>query len=64
MISLLKNYFRKEKFIGIFQSILLLIFLLVFFIIIFYVLSKSKKYYKEESSLPLEKIKEDKNYEI
>lgn len=55
MINFLKKYFSTEKFIGIFQSIMLILFLFAFFFILFFVFSKSKKYYQKISLLPLEK---------
>ncbi|AER40462.1 MAG: cytochrome oxidase [Flavobacteriales bacterium] len=54
MISFFKQYFTTEKYIGIFQSIMLVLFLFSFFFILFVVCSKSKKYYKKISILPLE----------
>ncbi len=61
-MSFFKNYFRGEKHIGIFQSIILVIFLLFFSFILFYVFSKSKKYYEYISFIPLDKKKE--NHEV
>ncbi len=62
MISFLKNYFREEKNIGIFQSIMLVSFFLFFIIIICFILTKNKTYYRKLSSIPLEKDKH--NHEV
>lgn len=48
MISFFKHYFTGEKYIGIFQSIILVIFFLTFFFIVFFILKKPKKYYREK----------------
>ncbi|WP_238858482.1 cytochrome oxidase [Blattabacterium cuenoti] len=44
-----------ETYIGIFQSIMLILFFLSFFFILFFVCLKPKKYYKNISTIPLEK---------
>ncbi|AWU44375.1 cytochrome oxidase [Blattabacterium punctulatus] len=54
MINFLKQNFITEKYIGIFQSIMLILFFIVFLFILFLVFIKSEKYYKEVSIIPLE----------
>ncbi|AEU09433.1 hypothetical protein BLBCPU_391 [Blattabacterium sp. (Cryptocercus punctulatus) str. Cpu] len=54
MINFLKQNFITEKYIGIFQSIMLILFFIAFLFILFLVFIKSGKYYKEVSIIPLE----------
>ncbi|WP_185877027.1 cytochrome oxidase [Blattabacterium cuenoti] len=61
MISFLKHYFKGEKNIGIFQSIMLILFFLFFSLILFFIFSKPKKYYEEISFLPLNDRKKQKD---
>ncbi|WP_185877548.1 cytochrome oxidase [Blattabacterium cuenoti] len=49
-----KNFFIKEKNIGIFQSIVLIIFFIIFSLILFITLYKPKKYYDKNSSIPID----------
>ncbi len=62
MISFFKQYFSTEKYIGIFQSIILILFLMTFFFILFFVFSKPKKYYEKVRELPLEGNKKKQEY--
>ncbi|WP_254044394.1 cytochrome oxidase [Blattabacterium sp. (Cryptocercus punctulatus) str. Cpu] len=50
----MKQNFITEKYIGIFQSIMLILFFIAFLFILFLVFIKSGKYYKEVSIIPLE----------
>ncbi|WP_238785464.1 cytochrome oxidase [Blattabacterium cuenoti] len=55
-----KNYFIREKNIGIFQSIILIIFFLIFSFILFIVFSKPKDFYKNDSLMATDNNKEKK----